>query len=73
LVDVLGEGLTVGVGEVDEDAVGEPDGAGVVLGEGFAVCDCRFSTYNDVPTNTTIEIIAIAKYKILTNCLELPN
>jgi hypothetical protein len=73
LVDVLGEGLAVVVGDDEGDAVGEPDGAGVVLGDGLAVWDCWLSTYTDVPTNITIEIIATAKYKILTNYLELPN
>jgi hypothetical protein len=73
LVDVSGEGLAVGAGDVEGDAVGEPDGTGVVLGEGLAVCGCWLSTYNEAPTTITIAIIATAKNKILTNYLELPN
>jgi hypothetical protein len=73
LVDVSGEGLAVGAGDDEGDAVGEPDGAGVVLGEGLAVCGCWLSTYTEAPTNTTIAIIATAKYKTLTNYLDLPN
>ncbi len=71
MVDGWGEGFTVGVGEVDGGTVGGPDGVGVVVGDGFDVCGCWFSTYQDTPRNTTT-VNTTAIYKILANYLELP-
>jgi hypothetical protein len=61
LINVYGEVLAEGVGEIAVGAVDESDRVGVALVEGFAVSGCWLNTYNDATSKKIIAVIAIPK------------